>query len=111
MDGLPVTIRLLDPPLHEFLPAMDDLDELAEQMALEVDELSAAGRRRCTRSTRCSGLRGVRLGMTFPDVTRMQVRAILTAATLAAREGVDGAARDHGAAGFGAVRAATAARA
>ena len=32
MDGLPVTIRLLDPPLHEFLPAMDDLDELAEQM-------------------------------------------------------------------------------
>ncbi len=87
MDGLPVTIRLLDPPLHEFLPAMDDLDELAEQMSLGVDELSARVQA-LHEVNPMLGLRGVRLGMTFPDVTRMQVRAILTAATLAAREGV-----------------------
>ena len=42
MDGLPVTIRTLDPPLHEFLPATDDQDELAEQLSLGVNELSAA---------------------------------------------------------------------
>jgi pyruvate,orthophosphate dikinase len=87
MDGLPVTIRLLDPPLHEFLPAMDDLEELAAQMEVEVEELS--GRVRALHEVNpMLGLRGVRLGMTFPDVTRMQVRAILTAATLAVREGM-----------------------
>jgi pyruvate,orthophosphate dikinase len=85
MDGLPVTIRLLDPPLHEFLPALDDLDELAEQMGLEVDVL--AERVRALHEVNpMLGLRGVRLGMTFPEVTRMQVRAILTAATLATRD-------------------------
>jgi pyruvate,orthophosphate dikinase len=85
MDGLPVTIRLLDPPLHEFLPALDDLDELAEQMGIEVDVL--AERVRALHEVNpMLGLRGVRLGMTFPEVTRMQVRAILTAATLATRD-------------------------
>jgi pyruvate,orthophosphate dikinase len=66
---------------------MDDLDELAEQMSLGVDELSARVQA-LHEVNPMLGLRGVRLGMTFPDVTRMQVRAILTAATLAAREGV-----------------------
>jgi pyruvate,orthophosphate dikinase len=87
MDGLPVTIRLLDPPLHEFLPADGDLDELARQMgidgaalATQIDELREVNP--------MLGLRGVRLGMIFPDVTRMQVRALFTAAALVASEGV-----------------------
>jgi pyruvate,orthophosphate dikinase len=87
MDGLPVTVRLLDPPLHEFLPAVDDLDELAKQMGIDAGVLSdrvAA----LQEVNPMLGLRGVRLGMTFPEVTRMQVRAILAAATLVAREGV-----------------------
>jgi pyruvate, orthophosphate dikinase len=87
MDGLPVTIRLLDPPLHEFLPARDDLDDLAQQMG--IDETELAKQIDVLREVNpMLGLRGVRLGMTFPDVTCMQVRAIFTAATLVVREGV-----------------------
>ncbi len=87
MDSLPVTIRLLDPPLHEFLPAADDLDELAEQMGIAVSEL-AERVKGLHEINPMLGLRGVRLGMTFPEVTRMQVRAILAAATRAAQQGI-----------------------
>jgi pyruvate,orthophosphate dikinase len=87
MDGLPVTVRLLDPPLHEFLPDVDDLDDLAGQLGVEVAVLS--DRVEALHEVNpMLGLRGVRLGMTFPEVTRMQVRALLTAATLVARDGV-----------------------
>lgn len=86
MDGLPVTVRLLDPPLHEFLPASNDLDELAEQMGLDIATL--AERVEALREVNpMLGLRGVRLGMIFPEITRMQVRAILQAATQTMQQG------------------------
>ena len=85
MDGLPVTIRLLDPPLHEFLP---DLTELSVQVAVaeergEVDEHDATlltHVRRLHESNPMLGLRGVRLGIQIPGLFRMQARAIAEAA-------------------------------
>ena len=97
MDGLPVIIRLIDPPLHEFLPSHDDLlvevtrlritgenpDRLKEQEQLlgEVEALREANP--------MLGLRGVRLGIHMPEVTEMQVRAIMEAAVEVSKEGVD----------------------
>ncbi|MCH7609417.1 MAG: pyruvate, phosphate dikinase [Chloroflexi bacterium] len=97
MDGLPVIIRLIDPPLHEFLPSHDDLlvevtrlritgenpDRLKEQEQLlqEVKRLREANP--------MLGLRGVRLGIHMPEVTEMQVRAIMEAAVEVSKEGVD----------------------
>src|SRR3989440_1159060 len=98
MAGLPVTIRLLDPPLHEFLPSVDDLlVELAElKMALqragtltemdklldEIDEKRALLRQvnRTREANPMLGFRGCRLGLLYPEVTRMQCRAIFEAA-------------------------------
>ncbi|MCA1573928.1 MAG: pyruvate, phosphate dikinase, partial [Acidobacteria bacterium] len=98
MAGLPVTIRLLDPPLHEFLPSVDDLlSELAElKMAVrlaatladmdklldEIDEKRRLLRQvvRTRESNPMLGFRGCRLGILFPEVTRMQCRAIFEAA-------------------------------
>jgi pyruvate,orthophosphate dikinase len=85
MDGLPVTIRLLDPPLHEFLP---DLTELSVKVAVaeergEVDEHDATlltHVRRLHESNPMLGLRGVRLGIQIPGLFRMQARAIAEAA-------------------------------
>ena len=85
MDGLPVTIRLLDPPLHEFLP---DLTELSVEVALaeergEVDEHAATlltHVRRLHEQNPMLGLRGVRLGIQIPGLFRMQARAIAEAA-------------------------------
>ena len=86
MDGLPVTIRLLDPPLHEFLP---DLTELSVKVALaeergEVDEHATASCsqhvRRLHEQNPMLGLRGVRLGILIPGLFRMQARAIAEAA-------------------------------
>ncbi|MFH1238483.1 MAG: pyruvate, phosphate dikinase [bacterium] len=79
MEGLPVTIRLLDPPLHEFVPHEEEkLKELATSLNINMDELSkrAAGLRE---SNPMMGHRGVRLGITYPEITEMQVRAILEA--------------------------------
>ena len=96
MDGLPVIIRLIDPPLHEFLPSHDELlvevtelritgkdpERLAEQEAMlaEVE--------RMRESNPMLGLRGVRLGIHMPAVTEMQVRAIMEAAAEVTKEGV-----------------------
>ena len=97
MDGLPVIIRLIDPPLHEFLPSHDELlievtrlresgkdpNRLKEQERL----LSAVEGMR--ESNPMLGLRGVRLGIHMPAVTEMQVRAIMEAAIEVSKEGVD----------------------
>ena len=97
MAGCPVTIRLLDPPLHEFLPNHDELleevtklrvlgrtgPELAQQEALlnKVQDLREANP--------MMGLRGCRLGLLFPEINEMQVRAIFEAATDLQKEGID----------------------
>src|SRR5690606_40993950 len=80
MDGLPVTIRLLDPPLHEFLPAgPEEIEELAARLRVTTDEDAHAVERHREENT-ILGLRGVRLGCTYPAITKMQVRAIFEAA-------------------------------
>jgi len=94
MDGLPVVIRLLDPPLHEFLPSRE---ELLVEVALgkergEDTSKAEALLRKATELAEFNpmlGLRGVRLGVMMPDVNRMQVRAIFEAACDALAEGVD----------------------
>ena len=79
MDGLPVTIRLLDPPLHEFVPQGEDKQrELAESLGITLQDV----RRRAEalhESNPMMGHRGVRLGVTYPEVSEMQIRAILEA--------------------------------
>nr|MBA2768359.1 pyruvate, phosphate dikinase [Sporichthyaceae bacterium] len=85
MDGLPVTVRLLDPPLHEFLP---DLTELSVEVALAEHQGKDAGRentlldavRRLHEQNPMLGLRGVRLGLVVPGLFAMQVKAIAEAA-------------------------------
>jgi len=83
MDGLPATIRLLDPPLHEFLP---DLTELSVKIALAGDKATEQDRklleavRRLHEENPMLGLRGVRLGLVIPGLYQMQVRAIAHAA-------------------------------
>ena len=93
MDGLPVTIRLLDPPLHEFLP---DLTELSVRVALaqergepnDKDVALLGAVRRLHEDNPMFGLRGVRLGIVVPGLFGMQVRAIAQAAAAARRDGV-----------------------
>lgn len=104
MDGLPVIIRLIDPPLHEFLPAKEDLeqeladlkarmaagedsDELREEIAIKQRMIERGEALR--EANPMLGLRGVRLGIEMPELTRMQVRAIFEAACEVKREGVD----------------------
>ncbi|RMF88602.1 MAG: pyruvate, phosphate dikinase [Nitrospinota bacterium] len=87
MDGLPVTIRLLDPPLHEFLPRLDsEIEELAQTMGISKEQVRAK-----TESLRefnpMLGHRGCRLGITFPEIYNMQVRAIFEAACQVTKEG------------------------
>lgn len=85
MDGLPVTIRLIDPPLHEFLPDLTDLSvqvALAEERGEPVERERVLLRhvRRLHEQNPMLGLRGVRLGIQIPGLFRMQARAILEAA-------------------------------
>ena len=85
MDGLPVTIRLLDPPLHEFLPTITELSvrvALAEERGEqnENDLRLLAGRDRLHEQNPMLGLRGVRLGLVVPGLFALQVRAIAEAA-------------------------------
>ncbi len=92
MDGLPVIIRLLDPPLHEFLPA---LEELVEQVAILKTQGKSDPQKEALLATvrdmhefnPMLGLRGCRLGITMPELNTMQVRAIFEAACDAAKEG------------------------
>ncbi len=88
MEGLPVTIRLLDPPLHEFLP--HDEDGICELAKLLGDDLAAVRARIEERSefNPMLGHRGCRLGITFPEIYQMQVRAIAEAACQVAESGV-----------------------
>jgi pyruvate,orthophosphate dikinase len=76
--GLPVTIRLLDPPLHEFLPHSDEEIEEVARPRHPCRE-AAPARRSCTSSTRCSAIRGCRLGISYPEIYEMQARAIFEA--------------------------------
>ena len=89
MDGLPVTIRLLDPPLHEFLPHGGEESKL---LARTLD-MSRSDLNRIIESLRETnpmlGHRGCRLGITYPEITEMQARAILEAAVRAMRRGIN----------------------
>jgi pyruvate,orthophosphate dikinase len=86
MHGLPVTIRLLDPPLHEFLPHQDsELADVARASGQDVEQV----RRRAAELSEANpmlGHRGCRLGITFPEIYEMQARAIFEGAIAAARE-------------------------
>jgi len=80
MEGLPVTIRLLDPPLHEFVPeSPEKQEELARSLGISAADIRARGEQ-LHESNPMMGHRGVRLGITYPEVTEMQLRAILEAA-------------------------------
>ncbi len=86
MNGLPVTIRLLDPPLHEFLPHTDaELKELAKEMGVSFKQLSAKNKS-LHEFNPMLGHRGCRLGVTFPEIYEMQVRAIMEAACEVSKE-------------------------
>jgi pyruvate,orthophosphate dikinase len=107
MDGLPVIIRLIDPPLHEFLPNPFDLmhetadlkirlqnaqnlaqiDDMLEQIRMKDNILKRA--KSLHEANPMLGLRGVRLGIHIPELTTMQVRAIFEAACTVSKEGVD----------------------
>ncbi|MEE1165505.1 MAG: putative PEP-binding protein, partial [Lachnospiraceae bacterium] len=80
MEGRPVTIRFLDPPLHEFVPTEDaEIEELAKDMGLSAAEVKA----RCDALHEFNpmmGHRGCRLAVTFPEIARMQTRAVMEAA-------------------------------
>ncbi len=96
MTGFPVTIRLLDPPLHEFLPNRDSLvgqlsDARADGRHRWAAELEAMLHNidSLAETNPMLGHRGVRLGITYPEITQMQVRAICEAACLVAAEGFD----------------------
>ena len=87
MDGLPVTIRLLDPPLHEFLPHnSDELGEVAKAAGVSLGK----ARERAVKLKETNpmlGHRGCRLAVTYPEICEMQARAIFEAATLVQQEG------------------------
>ncbi len=99
MDGLPVTVRLLDPPLHEFLPNHVDLEvevALAEAGAVKMGKKKLAQRKELLGKVRelheanpMLGLRGVRLGIVKPGLYAMQVRAIVEAAVQLKKKGLD----------------------
>jgi pyruvate,orthophosphate dikinase len=107
MDGYPVVIRLIDPPLHEFLPGFDELvteiadlriklvetTDAAEQETINVEIAEKSEMLQRVEALKeqnpMLGLRGVRLGILRPELTRMQVRAIVEAACIVTREGID----------------------
>jgi pyruvate,orthophosphate dikinase len=88
MAGLPVTIRLLDPPLHEFLPhTEEEITDLAAKLGVAAERLRAK-RNALHEFNPMLGHRGCRLGITFPEIYEAQARAIMEAACELAREGV-----------------------
>jgi pyruvate,orthophosphate dikinase len=89
MDGLPVTIRLLDPPLHEFLPqAPEAVAALAKDMGVSVRRLHSIVEQ-LRETNPMLGHRGCRLGISHPEITEMQARAIFEAAVALAARGLD----------------------
>jgi pyruvate,orthophosphate dikinase len=97
MDGLPVIIRLIDPPLHEFLPSKDDLLVEVTEMRLKGETGDVLDQKEkllqavdlLEEANPMMGLRGIRLGITMPEITQMQVRAIIEAACNKAKDGID----------------------
>ncbi len=89
MNGKPVNIRLLDPPLHEFLPhSQEEKSELAKYLNLEIEEVEA----RISQLHEFNpmlGHRGCRLGVTYPEIYRMQVQAIIEAALISADKNIE----------------------
>ncbi len=89
MDGFPVVIRLLDPPLHEFVPReQSKLEQLAKDLNIDMKELAKRAEG-LHESNPMMGHRGVRLGVTYPEVSAMQIRAILESAAELLKEGKD----------------------
>ncbi len=89
MDSLPLTIRLLDPPLHEFAPTDEKSQrELAEKIDADVETIKKRVER-LKEANPMLGHRGCRLGITYPEIYQMQVKAILEAALEAKEEGID----------------------
>jgi pyruvate,orthophosphate dikinase len=87
MDGLPVTIRLLDPPLHEFVPQHEEgRRELARRLGISLDAVNRRAES-LRESNPMMGHRGVRLGVTYPEITEMQIRAIFQAAAELRKKG------------------------
>jgi len=89
MDGLPVTIRTLDPPLHEFLPHGDDgIQEVARKLGKDVKKVKERVES-LHEFNPMLGFRGCRLGIIYPEITEMQARAIFKAAIVVKKEGID----------------------
>jgi pyruvate, orthophosphate dikinase len=87
MDGLPVNIRLLDPPLHEFLPhSEEDIETLAERIGKPADKIREISQD-LEEVNPMLGFRGCRLSVVYPEITAMQVRAIISAAVDATEQG------------------------
>ncbi len=88
MNGMPVTIRLLDPPLHEFLPqAKEDIKELAEEMNVTEEKINETVTA-LHEMNPMLGHRGCRLAITYPEIAEMQVKAIFEAACELVKQGV-----------------------
>lgn len=87
VNGLPITIRLLDPPLHEFVPHSEDkLEALGKELHVDAEELHKRAEA-LRENNPMLGHRGVRLGITYPEITEMQIRAILESAGELVKEG------------------------
>ncbi|NLF37902.1 pyruvate, phosphate dikinase, partial [bacterium] len=87
MEGMPVTFRLLDPPLHEFVPQSPDKQAaLAAELGISVEDVQKRGEM-LHETNPMMGHRGVRLGVTYPEVSEMQFRAVLEAAAELIKEG------------------------
>ncbi|XMB72417.1 pyruvate, phosphate dikinase [Mycoplasmatota bacterium WC30] len=89
MQGYPVTIRYLDPPLHEFLPSEDeDIAALAKEMKISFADLKAKVES-LHETNPMLGHRGVRLSITYPEIARMQTRAVIEAAIIVNKKGMN----------------------
>ena len=89
MGGRPVTFRLLDPPLHEFVPKTAEKQaELAKELGISVEEVKERGES-LHEVNPMMGHRGVRLGITYPEISEMQFKAIFTAAAELQKEGIE----------------------
>ena len=99
MNGLPVTVRLLDPPLHEFVPHFEkEQREMAAEMGVSYEEIKNKVDA-LAEANPMLGHRGCRLGNTYPEITEMQTRAIIEAALNIKKKRYRCTRRDHGSAG------------